>query len=387
MADDSESGLGPKETILLVDDERDSLEPMRVMLEGDYAVLTAQDGPQALALLERERVEMIIADQRMPGMTGVELLSRVWQFDPDIVRLILTAYTDFDAMLKAINEGRVYRYIIKPWDVDDMRLTISQALEWRQLLITKGQLAADLSEAHKALAQRTRELEQAQDTLVRQEKLAAVGQFAAEMVHEMNNYLTIISGLSTTVSDHLNEGLNDIAQIGVQARTLAEVAADIRDFSLGAAMPFSPMLDDPAGIAREVIRICEHHPDFRNQEISLQLGSISSWKLDNRQLKHLLINLMKNSAQAQPKRGMIILAVGVEQDELVFRISDRGPGISADALERIWEPFFTTREHTGSGLGLSICKKVAIAHSGSISVEQTPGGGATFIARFPRVPE
>ncbi len=188
-------------TLLLVDDESDCLEPMRVLLEDRYRVLTALCGEDALGLLEKEKIEIVIADQRMPGMTGVELLTRVRERYPECIRLILTAYSDFDAMLEAINEGRVYRYIIKPWDVEDMRVTIRQALEWRELVISKGHLAADLAEAHRTLTQRTLELERAHSAIVKQEKMAAVGRFAAEMVHEMNNCLLVAVTEKRTKAD------------------------------------------------------------------------------------------------------------------------------------------------------------------------------------------
>lgn len=377
MADDRRA------TLLLVDDERDSLEPMSLMLEESYNILTAQSGKDALGLLEVNKVEMIIADQRMPGMTGVELLTRVKEMDPTIVRLILTAYADFDAMLNAINEGRVYRYIIKPWGVDDMRLTIQQALEWRELRITKGRLSADLADAHEALKLRTRELREAQQELVKREKLAAVGRFAAEMVHEMNNYLQVILGLSANVNDLKRKESDSLEQIGIQARTLSELAADIRDFALGAAMPFSPRLSDPLSVPRELLRICSHHPGFRDHEIEIQEGDVTPWNLDGRQIKHLLLNLLKNSAKALPGGGKIVIYVGCEENELVYKVIDHGPGVPDKYRKQIWDPFFTTGKDTGSGLGLSICRRVVKMHGGSIMYEDTPGGGATFVVRIP----
>ena len=150
-----------KRTVLIADDEPDCLAPMELLLHEQYAVLTAANGAEALELLNANRVDILIADQRMPRMTGVELLTKVRELYPDIVRVVLTAYTDFEAMIAAINEGRVYRYIIKPWDVDDMRLVIRQALDWRDLRLQTCQLAADLSEAHWELADRHKELERA----------------------------------------------------------------------------------------------------------------------------------------------------------------------------------------------------------------------------------
>jgi signal transduction histidine kinase len=127
-----------KRTILLVDDEPDGLESMSLLLADEYHVLTAESGQAALALLAREPVEAILADQRMPRMTGVELLGQAKELYPEVVRLLLTAYSDFDAMREAINTGQVYRYILKPCELEDLLITIRQALDWKDLQVTQS---------------------------------------------------------------------------------------------------------------------------------------------------------------------------------------------------------------------------------------------------------
>jgi signal transduction histidine kinase len=370
-----------RHTLLLVDDEIDALEPMSMLLEDDYRVLTAGSGAQALERLEREKVDIVIADQRMPGMTGVELLARVRELYPDVVRLILTAYTDFEAMLEAINAGRVYRYIIKPWDPDDMRVTIRQALQFRDLVLTKGRLDAEIAEAHSDLAERTRKLEEAQETIIQQEKLAAVGRFAAEMTHEINNHLQVILGVNMERDIYGPEEQRRI--IEQQARMLHLITQDIRDFSLGASLPFVPQEVDPVQICEEVVRTCEHHPTFRDNTVIFEHVGTGRFMLDARQFKHLLFNLLKNAAHASPPGRSV--QINLEMDEeMKVMVVDRGAGIADEHKERIFEPFFTTSGSKGTGLGLSICQRVVQMHDGAMEVEDTPGGGATFVVTLPR---
>ncbi|MDJ0763078.1 MAG: hybrid sensor histidine kinase/response regulator [Myxococcota bacterium] len=372
-------------TLLLVDDEVDILEPMLILLEEDYTVLTARSGPEALEILEHASVDMIISDQRMPKMTGVELLTRVWERYPEIVRIILTGYTDTDAMIQAVNEGRVYRYIVKPWNLDDMQVVIKQGLEWNDLRQEKGQLNADLAQANKALAERTEQLERAQETIVQQEKLAAIGRFAAEMVHEMNNHLHIILGLNASLSLSMEEELPELKDLETQAKTLAEIARDIRDFAKGAVLPLAMTRADPLKTAKDVVRACKHHPAFRALDVQLITGPVSEWVMDARQIKHLLINLLKNAAKASDRNSTIEVYVATNDDALVFRITDHGVGIPDDLRERIWEPFFTTWDRQpGTGLGLSICRRSVEMHGGDIECHPTKGGGTTFIVRIPR---
>ncbi|NOZ86025.1 MAG: response regulator [Deltaproteobacteria bacterium] len=375
-----------KRSILLVDDERDSLDPIAMLLENEYNVLLAETGEAALSLLEKENIELVVADQRMPGMTGVELLTRVKELYPEIVRLILSAYADFEAMLKAINEGRVYRYIIKPWDIDDMKLTIKQALEWKDLRASKGKLAADLADTNKDLLKKTRQLEEAQEELIKREKLAAVGRFAAEMAHEMNNHLVVLLGMNNMLTRTRENEIQDLKALERQVQTLGGMATHIRDFARGASLPFMPSRISPAGPVEEVLRVCRYHPSFRDIEIEFEKGELKSWLLDSQQVNHLLLNLLKNAAQASEAGSKIIVRIEITGDTLEYRIIDHGVGIPDKAAEKLFEPFYSTKDQEGTGLGLSICKQVMNAHGGTLTFEDTPGGGATFIAKFPQKP-
>ena len=115
--------------ILIVDDEPANLRSLARLFRQGYEVLTAESGDQALDLLRQHDVALLITDQRMPGMTGIELLKNTVPIRPRMVRIILTGYTDVDALVEAINCGQVYRYVTKPWNNDELRLTAKRALE------------------------------------------------------------------------------------------------------------------------------------------------------------------------------------------------------------------------------------------------------------------
>jgi two-component system sensor histidine kinase/response regulator len=115
--------------IMIVDDEPANLRLLERLFRNDYGVLTAESGAEALRLLQEHDVALIITDQRMPEMSGIELLKRTAVIRPHMVRIILTGYTDVESLVEAINSGQVYRYVTKPWVNDDLRLTVSRALE------------------------------------------------------------------------------------------------------------------------------------------------------------------------------------------------------------------------------------------------------------------
>ncbi len=118
-----------KYRILYVDDEKDNLTAFRAVLRRYYEILTAQSGEEALQILAKEKVDLVISDQRMPKMTGVELFEQVSKDYPDIIRMVLTGYSDVQSIIDAINKGKVNHFITKPWNVEELRLILDKALE------------------------------------------------------------------------------------------------------------------------------------------------------------------------------------------------------------------------------------------------------------------
>jgi DNA-binding NtrC family response regulator len=126
--------------ILIVDDEASNLRALERLFRPEYDVLTAGSGADALSLLEHHDMALLIADQRMPEMSGVELMQRTARLRPHMVRILLTGYTDVDSLIEAINTGNVYRYITKPWNNDDLLLTVARALEHYETLKSRHNL-------------------------------------------------------------------------------------------------------------------------------------------------------------------------------------------------------------------------------------------------------
>jgi DNA-binding NtrC family response regulator len=142
--------------ILIVDDEPANLRTLARLFREDYEVLTAASGDEALAVLIQHDVAVLITDQRMPGMTGIELLKKTVPLRPRMVRIILTGYTDVDALVEAINCGQVYRYVAKPWKNDELRLTVKRALEHFE----SNKRSAELDFTNQRLVARIRGIQQ-----------------------------------------------------------------------------------------------------------------------------------------------------------------------------------------------------------------------------------
>lgn len=148
--------------ILCVDDEINILQALKRLLRREnYRLLTATGGEEALHILETEEVHLILCDQRMPGMSGTEFFSRVRESWPHILRIILSGYTDVDSITEAINKGHIYKFLLKPWNDQNLRLEIRQALEQYALARTNRQLQQTILEQNEALRHSNENLEQA----------------------------------------------------------------------------------------------------------------------------------------------------------------------------------------------------------------------------------
>jgi DNA-binding NtrC family response regulator len=150
-----------RHTILVVDDEPDVVHSVQDLLRLDYRVLGATRATEGMSLLSQQDVHIVMTDQRMPEMTGVDFLRRVREGYRDAIRLLFTGYADIKAVVDAINQGHVYRYITKPWDPDELQVIIRQAVERYDLQIERKQLLAELQVKNEELQQANTELQQA----------------------------------------------------------------------------------------------------------------------------------------------------------------------------------------------------------------------------------
>ena len=154
----------PKYSILYIDDEEHNLISFKSTFRRDYNIHVATSGQVGLEIMKQHEIHLVITDQRMPEMTGIEFLEQIQPHYPDCIRMIMTGFTDMDAIIQAINKGNIYRYIAKPWSREELKITIDSAFEVYNLKTQNKILIKDLKEANQNLEQkveeRTRQIEQ-----------------------------------------------------------------------------------------------------------------------------------------------------------------------------------------------------------------------------------
>ncbi|HEY3130255.1 MAG TPA: sigma-54 dependent transcriptional regulator [Acidobacteriota bacterium] len=185
--------------ILVVDDEPANLQKLKRTLIEDYHVIAAGSAEDALNILQTQPVDVIITDQKMPGMSGVELLEKSIAINPDIVRIVLTGYTEVDDLIEAINSGRVYKYITKPWEPMSLRITVRKALEQLQLVKENRRLAGELEKANEKLRRENQLLRSQVETFLETSNIIYKSR-------AMNDILALLSRVVQTDSTVLVQG-------------------------------------------------------------------------------------------------------------------------------------------------------------------------------------
>ncbi len=139
--------------ILCVDDEPNVLNALRrLFIDDEYTIITASSAPEGISILEKEHVQLVISDYRMPSMSGVDFLGEVYKRWPDTVRIVLSGYADASSIVGAINEGHIYKFIPKPWNDDELKITIANSIERYFLLKKNSELTAELTKKNEELS-------------------------------------------------------------------------------------------------------------------------------------------------------------------------------------------------------------------------------------------
>ena len=382
-----QQGINPKDyPILFVDDEEMALISVSEIYEREFTIHTAKSGKAALETLQAHpEIAVIISDQRMPEMSGVEFLAQAKKVIPEAVRMLLTAYTEMEMVIEAINKGNIYRYITKPYDVADLRCAMIQGIEHYHLIKERDRLYAEKIETLKRVA--------------RTNRLTAIGTLAAGMAHEINNPMVAIYTFLQMLPQKLKEPqidkeyLEKFYSLSIkEAERIQTLIRKLLDFSKGGDQDTLSLKEaDVNLILQEVVILLKMEARKKDLELELQSAAdLPLAKIDSEKIRQVFLNLIINAIHATAS-GKITLTSSFHPDEkgqgtIEVTVADTGIGISEENLEKLFNPFFTTKDTQGTGLGLMICHHIIDQHRGSIDVRSKPGKGTTVTVQIPLDP-
>ena len=356
-----------KRDILYVDDEADNLVVFEATFDEYFNVVTAGSGQEALDLLETRAFPVVVADQRMPRMTGAELFEAMRRKHPHTKRVMLTGYADSQAMLDAINQGQVFYFIKKPWEQDVVYSTLVRAIEAYDMWLSNVAL-------HRP-AGRLRPLRHARP-------------FGRAVAHEMGNQLCMLP-LVELIEDEYS-GHEDLMRMAGLARStherLLQIMNEVKSFVRFEREEVVTQQLDLAEALHELVEFLRYERSLPLDRLHVAIKAEPRAKANRVKLQQVVLNLLKNAAHAigTLPQGRIELTLDVEADQAVITVSDNGCGMTAEVAQKIWEPFFTTKGDEGTGLGLDVARSIVEAHGGTIDCVTAPNQGARFTIRLPR---
>jgi two-component system probable response regulator PhcQ len=382
-----------KFAILYVDDEEKSLKYFERAFGDDFRVFTAANAQDGYKLLQKhaDEIGLLVTDQRMPAEKGVWLLERARQLRPRILRILVTAYSDFEAAIAAVNSGAIYKYVSKPWDPPQFELTLRHGLEFFMVQTERDQL---LHEKMSVLR-----------NMMIADRIVSLGLLAAGLSHQIRNSLVAVKTFLDLAPKKMAEerastnGLRnpefwkDYHQnVQSQIEKINSLLKDLWTASDNSSAPFADeanlrqIVDEAHGTLRD---------DFAARRIEIENripDSLPALKVDRPKFRRLFELLLKEELATLPAGGRVAFSAELEggaKPEIVLQIHDDGPGLPPDALRVVFDPF-VVRDSVPSeyGINLMACFFIVHHHGGKIDAKSQPGGGGTtFTLRLPLQPE
>ncbi|MEZ4471692.1 MAG: ATP-binding protein [bacterium] len=375
MTTTAEPGAGRRARILVVDDEAQTVKAVQYLLRRRYEVLGATRAEEALELMTHTPVDVVLCDQRMPGMTGDQFFTRIAEEYADTVRILITAYADMDALVRSVNRGRIFAYLPKPWRVEDLEQVVEKAIIYRQ----ECEMCRTRLDRLRLINER---LERTNEDL---------RSFSHMVAHDLKEPLRTISAFTEVLDTDYRGTLDGQAQFYLDriARCSTHLQSLIDDLTqLGEVQHTGPMteqvvMQDVAAQALALLhaRILASGAEVVVKPLPVVLG-------DAQRLVLLLQNLISNGIKFNDKEvpRVEVDATSGPPGFVTIRVRDNGIGMPMEGRGRIFEAFermHSRSEFDGTGLGLAIARRVVENHGGRINVDSQPGLGSTFEFTLP----
>ena len=391
-----------KPNIIYVDDEEINLTVFKHSFKNDFDFILTESPLEVEKLIDENEIHVLISDQRMPNLTGLELIKKVNKKYPDIICIILTAFTDEKTILSAINKGNIYRYITKPWKKDVFKPIILNALQLYKLKDDNKKLIEQTLKSNIELERHKSQLEsivdkQTEKISIKNKKLnelvATKDMFFSVIAHDLKNHFSIVKNsaellmlnLKSVTKERQNEIITLMHEATTNTFSLLENLLIWARAQTG-KLKFNIEKTNIKTLIDKNIRLFSELAQQKNIELINNFDKEIFVLADKDSINTVIRNLISNAIKFTQKGGNIEIGCvetrrGVSLHEIY--VKDTGVGISKEDLNKIFkiDNKFTrkgTENEEGTGLGLILCKEFVNKNNGNIYVESKLGQGTTF---------
>ncbi len=360
--------MSRKPIVLIIDDEEFILDSCcQVFTKEGYRTETAKDGDAGLQKLKETKPDLVLVDLKMPRKSGIEVLEELRTIDPNCVAIVITGYATIESAVEAMKRG-AYDFLPKPFTPDELRIIVRRGLERRQYIQETERLREEKTKMRENFVSMVSHELRSPLAAVQQNLMVIIGGMVGEIPEKANQRLLRmkerIKGLISLISDWL-----DLSRIESGEMVTKMEQVDLKTILSEVMELMKPLADEKKVTLR--FTAPEKYPSIAGNQETLQM---------------LFTNLIHNGIKYNREMGEVDIVLKNEKKGAKVIINDTGVGIPKEKLPLIFEQFYRVKngkQAEGSGLGLSIVKKIVEAHSGSIEVESESGKGTTFTVYLP----
>lgn len=351
-----------------------------------YSVLTAADYDSAV-VHSPEELDVAVIDINLPGKSGINLLQKICNANVYVPVIMITGEPNLSVIPEIVRAG-AYDFIAKPIVKDVLLNAVGRAAEKKRLSDEKRRLEQEIKryaeELERRVEERTAELVETHKRLVTQERIAALGRAAAEVAHEVKNPLAgLLLYALHLQSKAANLGESEASLVNKIVDTIHHLNSRVEQI-LGFARPVSLTLESGNlnEMVNDILELLRPQLAANEVKVELSMDRPTYGMFDGSAMRGALMNLILNAIEAMPEGGTLSLATRQTDQKLQLEIKDTGRGIGEEEAKRIFEPFYTTKEH-GLGLGMPYALRVIEQHNGTVSVNSKNGEGTTLHIELP----
>lgn len=353
--------------VLYIDDEVNNLQSFKALFRKDFEIFIAESGAEARQILDAELMHVIISDQRMPGMTGVEFFESILDKHPHPIRILLTGYTDIQAVVEAINRGQIYRFIDKPWDPQALAVAISNAY--------------DIYHTRYLLREQNVQLKKAYDEL---------DKFVYSASHDLRAPLASVFGLvKVAQSDDVSKMPEYVRMIETTVHKMDVFVQNIIKYHRSNRLDIEISHIQFEKLLNEILSDLHNNKIAQNFNINKKYIEPVFIRSDESRIRIILSNIILNAFKFYDEEQVdriLNVEVNTNHERSLIIIEDNGVGVPEDMQPKIFDMFFRgNHKNAGSGVGLYVANEALKKINGNVKIESTPKIGSRFIIEIPNL--
>lgn len=351
--------------ILVVDDNQIVLKSTSLSLKRHgYSTITCDNAREALDKIQNTDVDVILTDIVMPDVSGIDLLDSIHTFIPEVPVILMTGYADMDKVVEAIKKG-AFDFIIKPYKGEQLLHSVEKAVKYRRLIEMEKDYKCTLEELNHEL-----------ETLIAERTM---GLMALTVADKLRNPATVIGGIckrlieKEEVPDRLRGSLKNIMN---EAEKLEDIVRDFETLLKSRRSIFK--YEDINKIMEGILSVVKREAGEKGVKFEVSLSEQTlKINAEKNLLSIAILHLVRNAIEATPDGGRVAITTHEEGNNAILIISDMGAGIPREDIDKIFDPFFSTKAQR-FGMGLPLVKQIVSEHLGEIRAESELGKGTVF---------